>query len=514
MNTSDNCQNCAAKDKVTIAGKSFCANCGTPQNNSTSQKTTPVNQPQSSTSNLTAQNDPTQQNSHAELVESLTQSLSGSANILAPNTDQPNLNSGNVKEINNVQPAEKPSIEQSSFPNQPVITNSAPPSPQIPITSQTQVDSSVHLPQQPSIASQPSNIKKFSAVQKPISTSSTNDIKGPVYTAQTGVLDLQSSQQKPNSPQIAVDAINPTSPPATGGTELGSFSNKDEHVFSDDQFKALEQTGNDRPIDVAALSQKPVPQQPNTLSDIRPAMPTQPGQIITPQNVQTSAESALPSSLPQVSASTITPHITHISQSDQSAHAVSNTARTQNIQPSIATSPAVTAMLEPSDEVKSKSPKNSLTKKGTKIGTVALTAVGLLLLGAYVWQVNYPNLALKVASSKAGIKASIPSYLPSGWQVSGNINSTPGSISYQLSSADGKASATISEKKTDWDSQALAENYVNNQSDKYLALQAEGLTIYVYGNQASWVNNGTWYRIEGNNTGLSQDQLIRMATSL
>ena len=54
-----------------------------------------------------------------------------------------------------------------------------------------------------------------------------------------------------------------------------------------------------------------------------------------------------------------------------------------------------------------------------------------------------------------------------------------------------------------------------SNTDKYTALQAEGLTIYIYNNnQASWVNHGTWYRIEGQDHGLSKDQIIKMATSL
>lgn len=153
--------------------------------------------------------------------------------------------------------------------------------------------------------------------------------------------------------------------------------------------------------------------------------------------------------------------------------------------------------------------------KAFKPSSVALSIVGLLLIGAYIWQVNYPNLALKVAGNRAGIAINLPNYLPSDWKLSGPIQSQPGSISYNLANDKKDHQIAVTAAKTDWDSQALADNYVATKSDSYLALQSQGLTVYVYGdNQASWVNNGKWYRLEGSSSGLSQDQIIKMATSL
>ncbi len=147
--------------------------------------------------------------------------------------------------------------------------------------------------------------------------------------------------------------------------------------------------------------------------------------------------------------------------------------------------------------------------------SAVMSIVGLILVAGYIWQVNYPNLAFKVAASKAGISANAPSYVPSGWKLSNNIKTSPGVVSYNIESANNKQQVAITQAKTDWDSQALAENYVTSKSAKYLALQAQGLTIYMYGdNQASWINHGNWYRLEGQNHGLDQDQIIKIATSL
>lgn len=364
-------------------------------------------------------------------------------------------------------------------------------------------------------ATPPSSIKKFHP------SANITDLR-PLAKIDTAPTPPQAPTTPTEATNPSIDAVTPAQNPQTDSSttsnEIASLDSKDEHVFSDDQFNQLANSSTERPAAVQDLTTKaatpPVVVPMDTIRPVATAVPNTDQSVatanhVTPQAIQTPqpiAEQPVAPVQPTLnpnaintaaaSTSTITPGVI------QPETTVVNQAPATGI-PGMVDEPILTPKK-----------KSSLGKKSAKAATVTLTMAGLLLLGAYVWQVNYPNLALKVASSKAGINASIPSYLPSGWQVSNNISSGPGTISYQIGSADGKASATVNESKTDWDSQALAENYVSNKSDKYLSLQAAGLTIYVYGNQASWVNNGTWYRIEGDNTSLSQDQLIRMATSL
>lgn len=483
MNTSDNCQNCDSKDKVTIAGKTFCANCGSVAQNTTSQTTasTTITQPSDNSTTRPAGNIVSSaiavNGTKSDLVSSLTNSLSQNQST----TDSSNMT---------VQ------SKQTTAPQSPKTVQP---------TDQTTHESYT----QPA---QVSSIKKFAQSNNttPIQSAQTQQMQ----TIQPQPLDLSNNSQYTSTDQ----SLNTTTAEPqvliteNHSNELSSLNSKDEDVFSDAQFHELSQTSNERPIDIDNLSQKPSPQsfQPVTNSDITPRITSSPQVQTTNSNSQLKTTAVPMSDIRPQHAPVIpsqprmtTPSVAPLTQPSQ--------------QPTIQTiaqpSPVVAAMIDQGQTNTAPSKENKHSKKGAKAGTIALTAVGLLLLGAYVWQVNYPNLALKVASGKAGINASVPNYLPNGWQISGNINSSPGLVSYQLSSKDGKK-ATINESKTDWDSQALAENYVNYQSDKYLALQAAGLTIYVYNNQASWVNNGTWYRIEGTDTGLSQDQLIRMATSL
>lgn len=143
---------------------------------------------------------------------------------------------------------------------------------------------------------------------------------------------------------------------------------------------------------------------------------------------------------------------------------------------------------------------------------LVMGVIAMIMLGAYLWQANYPAMALKLAGMRSGVNVAIPAYLPTGWSLSRQVSASDGTISYKV--AKGGQSFNVTEQQTQWDSQALLEQYVLPKTSDYLALQAEGLTIYVYGdNQAAWVSNGMVHKLEGQH-GLSQDEIIRIATSL
>lgn len=143
---------------------------------------------------------------------------------------------------------------------------------------------------------------------------------------------------------------------------------------------------------------------------------------------------------------------------------------------------------------------------------IVMTVIGLALLGAFLWQVNYSDMSVKLASLRAGLTASVPGFVPTGWGKAQSVKTGQGSLSYELVK-DGKA-LKIEQQKSDWDSQAVLEQHVLKHTTDYLALQAQGLTIYMYGdNQAAWVNQGTLYTLSGDH-GIDQDDIIRMATSL
>jgi hypothetical protein len=348
---------------------------------------------------------------------------------------------------------------------------------------------------------------------------------------------------KPNQDKQKVDSSSPahkkSNSTETLGSEMSSLESKDEGIFSDEQLKEL--SSQDEPTSGAVPADTPTatstdPEQDSIVSgsamkviqplhddsgatmnpftkrlvgpDGKPSSPEQIDAII-----KNNAGSNL--SINGITAPTPTPAPAPAASALPNSNMSTAAAEVPSIPQAQAPQPQAKPMPGPVPADIAADKANSSTKKTVgKLASITASMAGVALLGFYVWQINFPNLALKVASSKAGINASLPSYMPSGWKVSGDVIANPGSVSYDLSSQDGSKKVSISESRTDWDSQALAENYLQSKVSSYTALQSQGLTIYMYDNQASWVNQGTWYRIEGENNGLTKDQIIKMATSI
>lgn len=157
------------------------------------------------------------------------------------------------------------------------------------------------------------------------------------------------------------------------------------------------------------------------------------------------------------------------------------------------------------------------TKKQRTFGrfvSVASASLAILLLGGYLTYLNMPALSTRVAASQAGISASYPSYQPAGYSLSGPVAYQQGSVSMKFAANGGPQNFTLSQTRSDWDSSAVLENYVSPQAgDNYVTTTTGGLTIYTYGDNAVWVNDGILYTISGDAT-LSGDQVQRIATSL
>jgi len=149
-----------------------------------------------------------------------------------------------------------------------------------------------------------------------------------------------------------------------------------------------------------------------------------------------------------------------------------------------------------------------------RFAMVATVASCFLLLAGYITYLNYPNLALRVAASRAGVNASLPSYTPSGYSFSGPVNYSPGQVTVRFGSHSDSTDIVLTQRQTQWDSASLLENAVAPKTKDYLTFQQSGITIYVYeGNKAAWVNSGIWYTLEGSHH-LSSDQIVKVATSI
>ncbi len=151
-----------------------------------------------------------------------------------------------------------------------------------------------------------------------------------------------------------------------------------------------------------------------------------------------------------------------------------------------------------------------LSSKATRF--VAGSLAFLLLAGFFVYQ-NMPNLSMRLASSRAGFSAHQPGYQPAGFSQDKLVTYSPGKVTISFHSNSDDRQFKIVQQASNWNSQALAENYLEANDKTYQKYEAGGRTIYIYdGSNATWVNGGVWYQIEGNSR-LSSEQILRIATS-
>jgi hypothetical protein len=142
------------------------------------------------------------------------------------------------------------------------------------------------------------------------------------------------------------------------------------------------------------------------------------------------------------------------------------------------------------------------------------SALALLIVTGFVSYQQIPSLALRVAATRAGVHAQLPSYQPSGFSLKGPIAYTPGEVSLNYKSNSDSRNFKVIQRTSAWNSEALLNNFVTSKQQSYQTYQANGRTIYIYdGNNATWVDGGVWYQVEGK-ADLSSDQLLRIANSL
>ncbi|MDB5181768.1 MAG: hypothetical protein JWP13_531 [Candidatus Saccharibacteria bacterium] len=151
--------------------------------------------------------------------------------------------------------------------------------------------------------------------------------------------------------------------------------------------------------------------------------------------------------------------------------------------------------------------------KGRRIRSLITASVSVLLVAGMIAYFNAPALSLKMASTRAGFEAKLPGYSPAGYQF-GDISYGPGNVTVSYEAADKSSKFDITQKVSDWDSQALLNNFVDTANKAYQTYERAGRTVYFFGNNtATWVDSGVWYTVNGNNS-LTKNQLLDLAGSL
>lgn len=150
-------------------------------------------------------------------------------------------------------------------------------------------------------------------------------------------------------------------------------------------------------------------------------------------------------------------------------------------------------------------------QKALRTGSVAIMA---LLVGAYLMYLSMPSITTNIAAAQAGIRATYPSYTPSGYALAGPVAFNNGIVTMQFTAKAAPVGYTVAQARSTWDSSAVRENYILPATgNDFATTQANGLTIYTYGKSAAWVNGGILYTIKGD-APLSDEQVQRIAVSM
>jgi len=148
---------------------------------------------------------------------------------------------------------------------------------------------------------------------------------------------------------------------------------------------------------------------------------------------------------------------------------------------------------------------------------VSVAAVSMLVIavsGMLLYQ-NLPNLQMRLASSRSGVSGNIPSYIPSGFDLGEGISYKEGEITLRYQSkANDDRQFSVTQAESFWTSESLRDNYLETLDTNYQTIQANGKTIYLYEDGATWVDGGIWYRVDTKGANLSSSQLTDLVNGL
>ncbi len=130
----------------------------------------------------------------------------------------------------------------------------------------------------------------------------------------------------------------------------------------------------------------------------------------------------------------------------------------------------------------------------------------------FAWR-NVPQLSTKVASMRAHISASIPSYSPTGFSMAGPAVAGDNSVTFQYKdNNDASKFYTIKEEQSNLDTSSLIASH-NSSSQQVQTSQANGVQIVILGSKSMCVSGGKLTTI-ANKAGLPPDELLNVAKSV
>ena len=164
--------------------------------------------------------------------------------------------------------------------------------------------------------------------------------------------------------------------------------------------------------------------------------------------------------------------------------------------------------------VKTKHAPRKKTHRLRRVASVAASSLAILLIVGFVAYLNQTALQMRLASSRAGISATLPHWQPTGFTI-GSFSYKPNTVTVSFHGAtDPARTFSLSQTASNWDSSALLSDFVLPNAQTYQTIETQGTTIYTYGNNnATWVNGGIWYTLTTNGS-LSTTDIVRLAVNM
>jgi hypothetical protein len=152
-------------------------------------------------------------------------------------------------------------------------------------------------------------------------------------------------------------------------------------------------------------------------------------------------------------------------------------------------------------------------KRSTRQKFVGITAgvAAFLVLSGFIAYTNMSNIEVRLASVRVGFSVQLPNYAPTGYALTGGVQAKSKVATATYRSGD--SSYTLRQQTSDWDSQTLYDNVVAISSEQHDKLNASGQTVYVYGDNAAWVNGGVLYSLKTDGN-ISSQEILSIASSI
>ena len=158
--------------------------------------------------------------------------------------------------------------------------------------------------------------------------------------------------------------------------------------------------------------------------------------------------------------------------------------------------------------------KKSIHKKSTRLAFALFCSTAVVASLFFIAQTNMPDISVRVAAMQTGIQATYPSYIPREYRLSGVYTTQDNSVAMDFTGPN-QAKFTLTEEQLPWDSNALLNRYVKTKwGENYDSVREQGITIYISGSNAAWVNAGIVYKINNFQGELTKKQIKNIVTSL